>query len=300
MAIHTQPKQTADNVENLLQKIAETGQAENKRKEGYKMSYKNLKKALSEQPGLYRQKVEYRAKKIRQGEPMSMDEAYGVLAYQANMDMQKYLDTAEIKRIREIIYIMKQKEILGLPETQKRLKASLPKTINVTIGKDLQLSDPILPVQVIRDAKVMTELYARLYVFENSLREVIKRRLGKKYEDNWWDTFYSSNNKIEKIRQAAKGLMQIESQNAWHGRRGSHPIYYTDLSHLKTILQEGWSDFHDLFPNQNWVMTRIDELSTLRNIIDHHNPLGVDDQKLVKMYCDHWFKQIDSKKNDLA
>ena len=264
------------------------------------MSYKELKKALREQPGHYRQLDSYRAKKIRESEPMSLDEAYGILAHQAYMDLQKYLDNAEIEKIRGIVYLMRQKEILGLPETQKRLRMSQPKTINVTIGKDIQLSDPILPEQVIRDAKAMTELYAILYVFENSLREVIKRRLNKIYGNNWWNTFYSSNNKIEKIRQAAKGLMQIESQNAWCGRRGNHPIYYTDLSHLKIILHEGWSDFHDLFPSQNWALTRIDELSTLRNIIDHHNPLGMDDQKLVKMYCDHWYKQIDSKKNELS
>jgi hypothetical protein len=263
------------------------------------MSYKELKKALDEQPGLYRQLVYYRANKITQSEPMSMDEAYGVLAYQTKMNLQKYLDTDEIERIRGIVHLMKQKELLELPETQKRLKASQPKTIKVTIGKDLQLSDPILPEQIIRDAKAMTELYAILYVFENSLREVIKRRLSKKYGDNWWDIFYSSNSKIEKIRKDAKGLMQSEFQNAWHGRRGNHPIYYTDMSDLRTVIEVGWSDFHDLFPNQNWVITRIDELSTLRNIVDHHNPLHADDQKLVRMYCTHWYKQIDSKKNDL-
>lgn len=264
------------------------------------MSYKELKRELPKHLGISRQAVEYRAKKIKESEPMSMDKALGVLAYQTKMDLPQYLDDFEIEKIRGIVHLMQPKEFLGLPSTQKRSKTSQPKTIKLTIVKDFQLSDPILPEQVIRDAKAMTELYAMLYVFENSLREVIKRRLGNKYRDNWWDTFYSSNSKIEKIRRSAKGLMQIESQNAWHGRRGNHPIYYTDLSHLKIILQEGWSDFHDLFPNQNWVMTRIDELSTLRNIIDHHNPLGVDDQKLVKMYCDHWFKQIDSKKNDLA
>jgi hypothetical protein len=263
------------------------------------MSYKELKKALRERPGNYRQLVEYRAKKIRQSEPMSMNEAYGVLAYQEKIDLSKYLDASEIEKIRGIVHLMTQKEILELPATQKRSKTPQPRIIKMAIGEDLQLSDPLLPEQVIRDAKAMTALYAILYVFENSLREVIKRRLSKKYEDNWWDTFYSSNSKIERIRQSAKGLMQSESQNAWHGRRGNHPIYYTNISDLRTIIEVGWSDFHDLFPKQNWFFTRIDELSISRNVIDHHNPLQQDDQKRVRMYCSDWYKQIDSKKNNL-
>lgn len=230
-----------------------------------------------------------------------MNQALGVLAFQTKIpDLHKHLDDSEIEKIREIAHLMKPSDAIELPATRTRAQTHQPKMVKMIIGEDLQLTDPLLSDQVIRDAKAMTKLYALMYVFENSVREVIIRRLSQKYGDNWWDIFYSSNAKIANIRKNAKGLMQSESQNAWHGRRGNHPIYYTDLPDLRTIIEVGWSDFHYLFPKLNWVVTRIEELSMSRNVIDHHNPLQPDDQKRVMMYCTDWHKQIDSKKHDLS
>ena len=100
----------------------------------------------------------------------------------------------------------------------------------------------------------MTHIYATLYVFENSVREVISRVMTKKYGEDWWNQLNAK--RAIKMRQDAKGRMSQEANNAWHGKRGSHPIHYTDITNLIDIFDEYWSDFKPYLPGFKWVETR--------------------------------------------
>ena len=100
----------------------------------------------------------------------------------------------------------------------------------------------------------MTDIYATLYVFENSVREVISRVMTKKYGEDWWNQLNAK--RAIKMRQDAKGRMSQEANNAWHGKRGSHPIHYTDITNLIDIFDEYWSDFKPYLPGFKWVETR--------------------------------------------
>lgn len=183
------------------------------------MSYQELKRALIDKLSVTRQAVEGRAKRAKKKYgPMSTEEAIGFVAHLEGLDVSKYLDSSQVELVRRLVH---QRAILKSPEARTRARATV-KVINVIIGGKLKLSDPLLPKRVLEDAKAMANVYAELYVFENSVREVIKRALSRTHGDNWWDVCIS-----QKIRDFAQSRMDDDERNAWHGRRGDHPVYYT-------------------------------------------------------------------------
>jgi hypothetical protein len=61
---------------------------------------------------------------------------------------------------------------------------------------------------------------------------------------------------------------------------------------LRSLLQNNWTDFEDLFPDQNWVLTRIGELELSRNVIAHCNTLDDREVSRVRLYLQDWIKQV--------
>jgi len=256
------------------------------------MSYRELKRALIDKLAVARQAVEGRAKRMKKKYgPMSTEEAIELIAHLEGLDVSKYLDSSQVEQVRRLVH---QRAILESPEAQRRATATV-KVVNVTIGGKFKLSDPLLPKRVLEDAKAMANVYAEMYVFENSVREVIKRALLRTYGDNWWDDCIPLG-----IRRYAQLRMDDDEKNAWHGRRGDHPVYYVDISHYISIIQTLWSDFEDLFPSQSWIVERIDEIARSRNVVDHHNPLRKADQDRIKVFFADWFRQIESVKDRLV
>jgi len=164
----------------------------------------------------------------------------------------------------------------------------------VYIGKNIEFEDPLLSKIVLDDAKRMTYIYGVIYIFENSLREVIRVIMTKKYGSDWWEKM--TNPKIENIKKKVKSRKEDEKKNPWHGERGDHQLCYIDMGDLNTIFEEFWADFESLFPNKNWLITRVQEISRSRNIVDHHNPLSINDQERITIYFKDWFKQVNSIK----
>lgn len=256
------------------------------------MSYRELKRALIDKLGVTRQAVEGRARRAkRKYGPMSTEEAIGLIAHLEGLDVSLYLDSSQVEQVRRLVH---QRAILESPEAQRRAMATV-KVVNITIGGKFKLSDPLLPKRVLEDAKAMANVYADLYVFENSVREVIQRALSRAHGDNWWDTCISP-----RTRNSAQLRMADDERNAWHGRRGDHPIYYVDISDYISIIQTRWSDFEDLFPDQQWVIVRINEIARSRNTVDHHNPLRKTDQDRIKVFFADWCRQIESVKDRLV
>ncbi len=257
------------------------------------MSYQEIRRALIDKlGGISRQALSARAKrmKIKYG-PMSTEEAVGLIAHLQGIDVSKYLDPSQVEQIRRLV---QQRAILESPDAQRRARPTV-KEVKVTIGGKLKLADPLLPKHVLEDAKAMANVYAQLYVFENSVREVIRRVLSRTYGDNWWDDCIPL-----KVHRYAQSRMDDDERNAWHGRRGDHPIYYIDISHYISIIQALWSDFEDMFPSQPWVIQRINEIARSRNVIDHHNPLLKPDRDRIRVFFADWSKQIESVKDRLV
>jgi hypothetical protein len=83
-----------------------------------------------------------------------------------------------------------------------------------------------------------------------------------------------------------------EGRNRWHVLRGEHEIYYTDFGDLKSLIQNNWGLFDELFPDQNWLIARLDELEASRNIIAHSNLLDERELTRLQLYLHDWTRQV--------
>src|SRR5258706_4418203 len=255
------------------------------------------KEILAKELKISRQAVEKRRDKIKRiYGPMFDLEAYGVIGQNSleKKDVAKILglDNETLSRVRDVCFKIQNKgsehvSSKPVPEKKPQTAARI-----IRIGGKADFKDPLLTQDILDDAKEMTDIYATLYVFENSVREVITRIMSEKSGKDWWNKLNGA--RAIKMRQDIKGRMTQEEKNGWHGKRGSHPLHYTDITNLIDIFEEYWADFRPYFPTFKWVEIRISEISMSRNVVDHHNPLKPNDQKRVQVYFTDWCNQIES------
>lgn len=253
-----------------------------------------LKKAVSEKEKISMRAVGYRAEGLKKKYgPFSSEIAYGIVAQQAGISVSKYIQEEEtLGQIRGQIDRIKELESLD----QKPKTRTIVKTKIVNIGNEIGLKDPILEQSVISDAKEMTKVYAQIYVFENSVRAVINLVLSKKIGKDWWNRSNVNKTVFEKV----EGIIDKEEGNPYHGKRGAHPIYYTDMADLSYLIRKFWKKFFsDIFPRSEWVTEKIEQVSLSRNIVDHHNPLSKRDQQRLKVIFADWHNQIRGKKDKI-
>lgn len=136
------------------------------------------------------------------------------------------------------------------------------------------LSIEEFPTQVRKNAMKALPGYLGFFCIENAVRELVAERLSENHGSDWWDSCATT-----AIQGRVEGRQKKEGQNRWHTRRGDHEINYTDFGDLRLLIINNWEDVEELFPDQNWLATRLDELEASRNIIAHSNVL--DDRELV-------------------
>jgi hypothetical protein len=129
--------------------------------------------------------------------------------------------------------------------------------------------------------------YLAFFCLENSARELVSDRLAENHGSSWWDTQVSN-----PIRDKVASRREQEGVKRWHIRRGEHEIYYTDFGDLRNIIQNNWPDFEDLFPDQNWVTSRLDEMESSRNVIAHSNVLDDRELSRIALYLQDWTRQV--------
>jgi hypothetical protein len=129
--------------------------------------------------------------------------------------------------------------------------------------------------------------YLAFFCLENSVRELVADRLSENHGSNWWDECSNSS-----MRSRVQSRREKEGENRWHVRRGEHEIYYTDFGDLKLLITNNWADFEDLFPDQNWISSRLDELEASRNIIAHSNLLEEREVERIRLYLSDWIRQV--------
>jgi len=201
--------------------------------------------------------------------------------------IRKYFDEEVIKNVRSFLQpekpekresrkVIKEKTIVKI----KSLKINLDKVFK-------EIKEPLLPLRIFEEAKKMAECYPIFYVFENSIRNFIILIMERKYGKNWWM------DKVPKrIQREVEDRMKKERENRWHYKRGSHPIFYTNFGDLKDIIINNWDMFKQYFPDQPWIISRLNDLELSRNIIAHNNPLPEKEIRRIKMYFEDWVKQI--------
>jgi hypothetical protein len=153
---------------------------------------------------------------------------------------------------------------------------------------------PTLSCQkLIKNAQENAELYPALFIFENSVRNFVRKVLEKKYGERWWK------NRVSKdIKKRVEQRIQTEKMNKWHGARGGSKIYYTDFSDLSTIIKNNAGVFNNYFKGirgkTNWLTQKLDELALSRHNIAHVCPLQTRDRQRFLLYFKDWYDQIDN------
>ena len=264
------------------------------------MGYKELRKELLAKLGVTPQRLSQMRKKIKDILPMTAEEATCIIAHNKEIDISRYLEEEDLKRIRGLIAKIKasnRNDQIGKKGKEIKSRSQSKKEIVIKFPDDYKIRNSILRDKEIREAKKMAILYPLLYVFENTLREFIIRFMRDKYGADWWDKI--SNNKINNIKQDVKGRIKDEENNPWHGKRGSHPIFYTDLKELIPIAKKIEKDIVPvIFENFSWLENIIKDVARSRNIICHMNPLkNKNDEEYLRQRIRVLLDQINGKKD---
>lgn len=128
--------------------------------------------------------------------------------------------------------------------------------------------------------------YLAFFCLENAVRELVSERLREKFGSDWWDTCATTSMKSQVADRRTK-----EGKNRWHIERGAHEINYTNFGDLRQLIVNKWQEFEDLFPDQNWLTSRLDELEASRNIIAHSNILDDREMTRLSLYLQDWKRQ---------
>lgn len=143
-------------------------------------------------------------------------------------------------------------------------------------------------VQLRSEAMRMTRVYALIYCFENSVRELIRDRFQDKHGTDWWN----STAVPKKIRESAGGRQDKANGNVWLEGERSDPLQFVDFGGLSDIIIQNWELFTDLIPSQHWLKQRMDELEQARNYIAHNRLLAGNEFRRIESYVGDWLKQV--------
>lgn len=201
-----------------------------------------------------------------------------LLAMEHDINISRYLGEEQLKQVREVRSPIIIRKASLTQQAQHPISVNIEPVVKITI--------PNIPKKIINEAQKMSYAYPYVYLFENSARFLIVNVL-QQHGNNWWNEKASS----DAIRNA-QNRKDKEQVNRWHAKRGSHPIFYTDMHDLYSIIVKNWDDFKDIFPNQTWVKSRFDEIELARNIVAHNNPLPNDEITRLKLDLKSWVKQI--------
>jgi hypothetical protein len=166
------------------------------------------------------------------------------------------------------------------------------KTVTIDSLRGITAFDPFLPSKLIEEATRMAEkCYPLLYVYENTIRNVVKKIMEDKYGPDWWETRVKQLH--GKMYAKIEGRIKDEGDERWHSsRRGVHKIYYTDLDHLRKIIEDDWALFECVHKRKSWVVEHIMQPNHSRNIVAHNNPLSAKDMASLNIKVSEWLEQI--------
>jgi hypothetical protein len=256
------------------------------------MTNRELKRALLKKLGVSKQAISQRVRRLIEDRPMTTEDATYLIAHESGIPLDRYLDSAEMDRVRTLMPTGAAQPGKLHKEMASRAKRSAPANRTIVIGKEFKGSDPILPTDVLSDAREMAAVYPLLYVLENSIREAINRIMQKHHGDLWWDSYSPQG-----LKDTVNKRMAEENINSWHQRRGAHPINYLDLNQLPAIVRKNERDFvPDMFRDADWFKHYIDDLYLSRCVLAHMNPLDKDNIEDVRLSFNKWQKLINSKR----
>lgn len=192
------------------------------------------------------------------------------------------MSSGDIVKLKKMVFngLLTQEELRGLENQGIGVKVPLSPVANI---QETDFS-PIL----IQEAGRMASVYALFYCIENAVRQLIDDRLKARHGTGWWNSKYVSKNVIK----AASDLKVKEEKNKYHAPRASAMIGYTTFSHLSQLIINNWQDFSDLFPDQHWVSSRLNDLELSRHIIMHTGLLPELEIERIESIARDWVRQV--------
>lgn len=160
-------------------------------------------------------------------------------------------------------------------------------------GNTVDILNTILPQDIINKGTEMSEVYILLYCIENSLRIFIHKCCRDKFGDNCLDEIKLTTDLNNTIRNRKAS----EVKNNWLPVRGDNILFYLDLPDLGKVIQLNWDIFKNYFPDQTWILGKIDEISECRNFIAHNSYIGDDEKDLLSVDYKQILKQISKAKS---
>lgn len=175
-------------------------------------------------------------------------------------------------------------------DTDAFRKAGVRIGVDERAAEDQLLQESLAPFDLTtrNEALRMSRLYAIIYCFENSVRDLIRTRLSEK-DAKWWD---DTARVPSQVRKTAESRIKTAGQNSWLEGAKDDILGFVDFGGLSAIVVQNWSDFDDLIPSQHWLRQRFDELEAARNFIAHNRMLTPAEFNRLEMYVGDWNRQV--------
>lgn len=136
-------------------------------------------------------------------------------------------------------------------------------------------------------AEKMTYAYCLFYCFENEVRDLVAQRLSERKGTNWWVDAVPAN-----VQKRVENKKQEIENNKWHQAVIGADVHHTLFGDLSSIIIAQWQEFEELFPSQDWVRVRLNELERSRNVIAHGNLLPEAEIERLEQYLQDWVRQV--------
>lgn len=198
-----------------------------------------------------------------------------VVASQKGININKFASQEDLATIRQARTTYTPTSSIETSSTSK----SLPRNPKLDGG----FADPFVDAGVISSAHRNAELYPVVYVFENSVRNVVSMVMQTAFGEDWWEQKVK-----DKMKQDVAIRQSDERQHPWHSQRGAAPICYTDISDLRTIINTYNKTFKKAFGKITQVELWIAEIEKTRNILAHNNPVSKKDRDRLTVFARDW------------
>jgi Swt1-like HEPN len=160
-----------------------------------------------------------------------------------------------------------------------------PATEAAPVDDEISLDDFSVAIRV--QAVKMATIYQAFFCFENSVRELVEQRLSENLGDGWWEQGTTA-----PIRKKVSDRKAKEAANRFHSPRGESDIAYADFGDLSLMITNNWPLFEDLFPDQDWLRTRLSDLELSRNVMAHNGVLNGREITRITLYLKDWVMQV--------
>jgi hypothetical protein len=146
---------------------------------------------------------------------------------------------------------------------------------------------PQFPERLRTEAAQMAAHYAIFYCLENSIRELVVKRLQEVHGDQWWNTSVPEVVRVNAEKNQKKELATGITP------RSDELIDYSNFGELGEIIKSNWNIFGDMFRDIRGLERVLGSLNTLRAPIAHCKSLAEDEVVRLHLSLRDWFRQME-------